>query len=182
MSINKDEIDKYIFDPNNPKQCKSYGLLLNIAQKENSSYFSPEFLRYFFAEQVITEKFDDEIWDKPDNYDLLLPYKKLDLFEKLHSSEDLKDYIKNINFDINRISNYGIAKNILTIGNTIKTPAEFYNIDINNINKYFLLGDKIQYNKHTNIRYSNSKIYLLILQILFDSSFRGLLKIVNFKA
>lgn len=35
MSIDKDDIEKYIFDPDNPKQCKSYKLLLRIAKKEN---------------------------------------------------------------------------------------------------------------------------------------------------
>ena len=43
----ENEIEKYIFDPENPKLCKSYKLLLRIAKKENNAFFSPEFLQYF---------------------------------------------------------------------------------------------------------------------------------------
>ena len=38
MAINKDEIDKYIFDPENPKSCLVYKSLLSIAKKDYISY------------------------------------------------------------------------------------------------------------------------------------------------
>ena len=53
MSIDTNEIEKYIFDPNNPRQCKSYNLLLNIAKKEPFSFISPEFLMYFYKMKVL---------------------------------------------------------------------------------------------------------------------------------
>ena len=45
MAIRRDEIDKYIFDPENPKQCKSYDLLLRIAKKVFYIYLI--YCRYF---------------------------------------------------------------------------------------------------------------------------------------
>lgn len=107
MSIDKDEIEKYIFDPQNPKQCKSYNLLLILAKKKKlKSFFSPEFLQYFFAEQIINDEFNDELWDKPNNYDSLTPIEKIELFKKTNSANDLKDIVQKIDFNINRIMKF----------------------------------------------------------------------------
>ncbi len=77
MAIDKNNIEKYIFDPNNPRQCKSYNLLLWIAKREHYTFISPEFLFYFFREQIVNRDFDEAIWDKPEDYN------KLDVFQKL---------------------------------------------------------------------------------------------------
>jgi len=94
MSIDEDEIEKYIFDPENPKQCKSYNLLLNIAKKENLVYVDSDFLLPFYESQILNEKFDDDLWDKPDNYDSLDISKKVDLYIKSLSE---KEYIEHLN-------------------------------------------------------------------------------------
>ena len=44
MSIDTNEIEKYIFDPNNPRQCKSYNLLLNIAKNNNLKTIEQKFM------------------------------------------------------------------------------------------------------------------------------------------
>jgi len=115
MAIDKNEIEKYIFDPENPKACKSYNLLLNIAKKQPESFFSPEFLQYFFADQIITKEFDDEIWDKPDNYHSLNITEKLDIFKSNYSEEELYEYMKNIFFKDSKINRLSFFKNILDI-------------------------------------------------------------------
>ena len=99
MAINKYEIDKYIFDPKNPKQCLSYNLLLKIAKKENYTFFSPEFLQYFFTDQIITKELEDSLWDKPKNYYELNVTEKLDLYIQNYSEQELQEYIKNINLE-----------------------------------------------------------------------------------
>ena len=71
MSIDTNEIEKYIFDPNNPKQCKSYNLLLNIAKKDNLVYISSDFVNIFYESIIINESFNDKLWDKPENYEEL---------------------------------------------------------------------------------------------------------------
>jgi len=103
MAISRDEIDKYIFNPENPNQCKSYSLLLRIAKKESYTFFSPEFLQYFFQNQIITKKFEEELWDKPDNYNDLNIVEKLRLYEKNFSHNERIEFIKKIDLDINKL-------------------------------------------------------------------------------
>ena len=113
MAINKDEIDKYIFDPENPKQCESYKLLLILAKKkETKSFFSPEFLQYFFADQVINEQFEEELWDKPDSYHLLTPIQKIELFKQTNSYNDLLDIVQKIEFKIDKILKYSFFNSL----------------------------------------------------------------------
>ena len=94
MAIAKDEIEKYIFDPENPKKCKSYKLLLRIAKKENVAFFSPYFLQYFLGQGLLDGKFKEELWDIPKEYDYLTIDEKFKLFEENHSRMDLEEFIK----------------------------------------------------------------------------------------
>ncbi len=116
MGIDKEAIEKYIFDPENPKVCVSYNLLLNIARKEPNNFFSPEFLLYFFADQIITNEFDNEIWDKPDNYNLLTSVEKIELFRKINSTSDLEEFVKDIDFKVDKILNLSFINEFNTLG------------------------------------------------------------------
>ncbi|MEA2029675.1 MAG: AAA family ATPase, partial [Campylobacterota bacterium] len=109
-TIDKDEIEKYIFDPDNPKACKSYKLLLNIVKKETYSYFSPDFVHYLFSEQIINNKFETQLWDKPKNYNQLNSLEKLDIYQKNFSREELNDYINNLELKLDKILKNKIFK------------------------------------------------------------------------
>jgi hypothetical protein len=114
-TIDKEEIEKYIFDPDNPKACKSYKLLLNIARKENASFFSPEFLQYFYQDQILTKEFDEQIWDKPKDYSDLAFQAKIELFKQQLSTKELEDYfnsLKRDNIDTSKISKYSFIKQL----------------------------------------------------------------------
>jgi predicted ATPase len=114
-TIDKEEIEKYIFDPDNPKACKSYKLLLNIARKENASFFSPEFLQYFYQDQILTKEFDEQIWDKPKDYSDLAFQEKIELFKQQLSTKELEDYfnsLKRDNIDTSKISKYSFIKQL----------------------------------------------------------------------
>lgn len=106
MSIDKNEIEKYIFDPNNPRQCKSYNLLLNIAKKEPYTFISPEFLMYFYKNDIFTSDFKSHIWDVPENYENLSEIEKIKLFKEQLSENELKEYINNLDIKIERILKY----------------------------------------------------------------------------
>ncbi|MDX4066803.1 AAA family ATPase [Aliarcobacter skirrowii] len=106
MSINKSDIEKYIFDPNNPRQCKSYNLLLNIAKKEPYSFISPEFLMYFYKNDIFSNDFKSHLWDIPDNYETLTELEKIELFKEQLSENELRDYINNINIKTEKIIKY----------------------------------------------------------------------------
>ena len=106
MSIDKNEIEKYIFDPNNPRQCKSYNLLLNIAKKEPHSFISPEFLMYFYKNDIFTNDFKSHLWDIPDDFDYLSEREKIELFKNQLSENELRDYINNLDIKTEKILKY----------------------------------------------------------------------------
>lgn len=100
MSIDVNEIEKYIFDPQNPKQCKTYKLLLEILKKtRQTAYISSEFMLYFLRDTILSQGFDERIWDKPDNYDALSFEDKLKLFVDQQSENDLYEYTDNLKID-----------------------------------------------------------------------------------
>ena len=105
MAIDKKEIEKYIFDPKKPKQCDAYKLLLNISKKEPYAYFSPDFLKYFFKDEIITDNFKSELWNIPDNYDDLNSDEKFNIFKNNNSSKDLEEFIRKIKLNENRLKN-----------------------------------------------------------------------------
>ncbi len=118
MPIKKDEIEKYIFDPDNPKQCKSYNLLLRIAKKDNPSFFSPEFLQYFFAEQILNDDFKSGLWDMPDNYNNLTFNEKIEIYKDQLSKSDFDDFVENIDkssINLHKIKQYSFLKKKFTI-------------------------------------------------------------------
>jgi predicted ATPase len=137
MLIKKDEIEKYIFDPDNPKLCKSYNLLLNIAKKDNYSFFSPEFLQYFFGEQVLNDDFKNELWDIPDDYDSLTFNEKVNLFKNQLSKNDLDDIEYNINTD--KIEKYSFFKKLSTINERLTEVSDVYGYDIEEDFKEYIL-------------------------------------------
>ncbi|MDX9900799.1 MAG: AAA family ATPase [Aliarcobacter sp.] len=106
MSIDTNEIEKYIFDPNNPRQCKSYNLLLTIAKKEPFSFISPEFLMYFYKNDIFTKDFKSHIWDMPENYESLSELEKIELFENQLSKNELEEYIDSLDIKIEKILKY----------------------------------------------------------------------------
>lgn len=120
MSIEEKDIEKYIFDTMNPKQCKAYKLLLRIAKKDNFSFFSPGFLQFFFGDEVLNDEFKDEFYDIPDNYDSLTFDEKIKLYKKQLSENDLEDFKKELKeeyINVNKITKYSFFK--LLAGNNV---------------------------------------------------------------
>lgn len=94
MSLDKNDIEKYIFDPSNPKQCKTYNLLLNISKNKHLTYISSDFTNVFYEDTIVNSHFNDKLWDKPDNFNKLNINQKISLFRKSLSD---KEYIEHIN-------------------------------------------------------------------------------------
>lgn len=171
MSIDTNEIEKYIFDPNNPRQCKSYNLLLNIAKKEPCSFISPEFLMYFYKNDIFSNDFKKHLWDIPENYYSLFEIEKIKLFKKQLSENELKDYINNLDIKIEKILKYKFLQKQVE-------PKNFSNFknfwteltSINDINKYikdsFLMDDINIFNNFNNSE-SYDTNYILISKNYF---------------
>jgi predicted ATPase len=171
MSNDKNELEKHIFDPKHPQKCKSYKLLLNIIKKENATFFSSEFLQYFYKNQILTSAFDEQIWDKPDNYNELDFSDKTKLYVKQLSQSDLNDFQKTIDpntINMHFLDKYSFLKELYAYQAkhpyTFLVPIEKENFnpyiieyvfrtdDINfpikssNINKNFILFSKNDFN------------------------------------
>jgi len=99
MSIDKDNIEKYIFDPANPKQCLSYNLLLNIAKKDNLVYVDSNYMSFAYKDIILNEDFNRELWDRPDNFDNYSFKNKIKYFKELLSERDYTNHIESLDID-----------------------------------------------------------------------------------
>ncbi len=111
----KDDLEKNIFDPKNPRQCKVYNLLLRIVKEgENIAYISP---RFFF--QIFQKHFEfikRELWDPPDNF------KKLNIFEKFECFESQFSFI-----ELKQLINHAIVQDSYVL----ELFDEFFNLSLN---------------------------------------------------
>ncbi|SFV61396.1 SMC domain protein [hydrothermal vent metagenome] len=188
MAINRDEIEKYIFDPEHPKQCKSYKLLLRIAKRENYAFFSPDFLQYFVGQSFLDGKFKDELWDVPENYYTLSFSEKIDLYVEQLSQSDLDEFKENIedsDLPFYNIFKYSFLEKLIELGEyrgyyellhidkikfidyvkkaLFSRDGEFenYNYDSEEYNKHFILFSKEHFGiLHNNIQKSSIFITL----------------------
>lgn len=99
MPIDKEEMEKYIFDPSNPKQCKSYNLLLNIARKDNLVYIDSNYMEFSYKDIIINEDFYTELWDKSDNFRLFTFKDKIKYFKNILSNRDYLNHIESLDID-----------------------------------------------------------------------------------
>ena len=105
MAINKNEIDKYIFDPDNPKQCKSYNLLLQIAKKNNTMvYVNSDFILHCYKYDIINEDFKNYLWDKPDDFKQLSPKAKVNFFKESLSQKEYNEHLETLNLNLNKFT------------------------------------------------------------------------------
>lgn len=92
------DLEKYIFDPDNPTKFKAYKLLLKIVRdRANVIFFDENFLMEIFKEKIFDTNFENEIWDQPDNFSKLTNSEKRDLFIKNYSKSDFAIYLLNKN-------------------------------------------------------------------------------------
>ncbi len=123
-----DDKAKYIFDPNNPNQCKSYNLLLKLAKKKSKTFLSSDVVQYFFQDDVFGEDFKNDIWDIPDYYDNLSVIDKIALYKKILSEDDFKEYIEKFDFsklNINKINKYSFFDIFMDINMDINISNAF---------------------------------------------------------
>jgi len=181
MAISRDEIDKYIFDPENPKQCRSYNLLLRIAKKEDfKSFFSPEFLHYFFEKQIITKEFEDALWDKPNNYNTLNVTDKIKLYKDNLSEEELIEYGKKVKIDVKYNFLYN---NIVHINNDFYQAVDYFgeliNIDYQSLEKNELeaiVKESLALNDSDNLLLDDFNSIYKNNYILFSKNYFDILK------
>lgn len=81
------EIDKYIFDPKNPRKCRVCNLLLEIVKKtDNAAFVSPWFFYGIFENEF---RFVNDLWDAPENFDKLNIIEKAIAYRRQYSFPEL---------------------------------------------------------------------------------------------
>ena len=156
-----ENIEKYIFDPKDPKKCKVYGLLLNIMKKKNfETYLSPLFFIQYYRKEFET-RLRDETWDIPENYDKLDLESKIEVFTNQNSFIDFVELIVDKYFIGNKFQNF------YDLFNNIKLPEIIlsYNTKIKkNTSLKEYLEDVLAYNYEfvsSNYFISNNNIRLI---------------------
>lgn len=99
MPIDKNEIEKYIFDPQSPKSCKSYQLLLNIAKEECFVYVDSNYMSFVYRDTILNDDFFRKLWDKPQEFDKQSLPAKIAIFKSLLSGNDYINHINSLKID-----------------------------------------------------------------------------------
>jgi len=173
MAIARDEIEKYIFDPENPKQCKSYTLLLRIAKRENVAFFSSYFLQYFLGQGLLDGKFKEELWDVPENYDALSFQEKIDVYISQLSEVDFEEYKNSLSendLPFYNIMKYTFWKLFLKTNRRIYGNKWIYDFDFLDKNEFMtdtkeiIFENEASYNDYKNkyqVDSTNHHIFLI---------------------
>lgn len=172
MSINVDEIEKYIFNPEYPKQCLSYKLLLRIANKNPYSFISPEFLQYYFKDDLLNQNFKNELWDVPSDFDTLNVFDKLELYKSQLSEAELKEFVDGQNIKFEKLMKYPFLDNLVQVSNRnlhLVNDKEKY------IKRKVILNDNNIYESQLTEKFSGNVLilshnYLEILELTFSHS------------
>lgn len=85
------DIEKYIFDPNEPHKCKVYNGLVNALSDsyESATFISPTFYFQLFEKKIFTPAIVNKLWDKPENFNELSGQEKVDVFIQNYSLKEL---------------------------------------------------------------------------------------------
>lgn len=91
--MEESEMEKYLFDPENPEGCEGYRVLLSLVKKGNTSAIVDP----FFGLELISDKvFDKEVvatlWEKPANFNHLTVFEKKEVYEQNFSFQDFIDF------------------------------------------------------------------------------------------
>jgi GTPase SAR1 family protein len=99
MIIKKEDLKQYIFNPKEPKSCKTYKLLLHILKKDHLFYISPDFLRFLFQDEILSSKFTSMLWEIPKDFGEMSINKKIEVFKSQFSELDFSDYLSELELD-----------------------------------------------------------------------------------
>lgn len=116
-----ENIEKYIFDPANPKDFKAYGLLRKIFKdKNNLSFVGYEFFFKLFEKIIFDKELEDEIWDKPANWNSLDVLSKRDIYINNYSQKE---------FDLFTLKKLRKLKDSHNLFNSLTTGFAIFDLD-----------------------------------------------------
>lgn len=101
-----ENLDKYVFDPANPRQCKVYDYLVTLlATREMSTFIAPYYFIEIYKDHLLTPAEKAELWDVPDNMNELNGVEQFEVYRRNFGINYLQDKIRD------KHENYEARKN-----------------------------------------------------------------------
>lgn len=95
-----ENLDKYVFDPANPRQCKVYDYLVTLlATREMSAFIAPYYFIEIYKDHLLTPTEKAELWDVPDNMNELNGVEQFEVYRRNFGLNDLEEKIKKKDFE-----------------------------------------------------------------------------------
>ncbi|MCP4133001.1 MAG: AAA family ATPase [bacterium] len=110
-----EDLARYTFDPDHPKDFLAYKLLLKILKDRNNYVIiDPFFIAEIFDKDIFDEEITDEIWDKPNNFNDLSGIQKANSYISNYSFKELNEAILKKIGDRNQHSFKNLIDTLLT--------------------------------------------------------------------
>ena len=144
-----EELEKYLFDPKNPKGFKSYKLLADIIKKrENVVFADYYFIVEIFEKEIFSEEVVDGMWDKPDDFGQLSSHQKREIYISRYSSAEFDDALLERSKAISHHSFNNHFAKFLSLTKSSGSTSSIVWRPQDNISKYYL-QDVIRFQSST---------------------------------
>lgn len=99
-----ENLDKYVFDPANPRQCKVYDYLVTLlATRQMSAFIAPYYFIEIYKDHLLTPTEKAELWDVPDNMNELNGVEQFEVYKRNFGLNDLQQKIEKKDFEEKKI-------------------------------------------------------------------------------
>lgn len=106
-----ENLDKYVFNPANPRQCKVYDYLVTLlATRQMSAFIAPYYFIEIYKDHLLTPAEKAELWDVPDNMNELNGVKQFKVYKANFGLSDLQQKIIKKDFEEKKIFTKLFAK------------------------------------------------------------------------
>ena len=99
-----ENLDKYVFDPANPRQCRVYDYLVTLlATRQMSAFIAPYYFIEIYKDHLLTPAEKAELWDVPDNMNELNGVEQFKVYKTNFGLTDLQQKIRKKDFEGKKI-------------------------------------------------------------------------------
>ena len=99
-----ENLDKYVFDPANPRQCRVYDYLVTLlATRQMSVFIAPYYFIEIYKDHLLTPTEKAELWDVPDNMNELNGVEQFKVYKTNFGLTDLQQKIRKKDFEGKKI-------------------------------------------------------------------------------